>query len=72
MAGRIYEYAVLFHHKNTKKEEEDGKAKKSELIVDVKRVIATDERAVAMMAARDIPAEYADRLDQMEIAIRPF
>jgi len=72
MAGRIFEYAVLYHPKSTKKGEEEGTTKVSELIVDVKRVVAKDEKSVAIMAARDIPPQYDDKLDQVEIAIRPF
>lgn len=68
MSGKIYEYAVLLHHE----EDENGKTAPSEIIVDVKRVVATSEQSVAMLAARDIPPEFADRLDHVEIAIRPF
>jgi hypothetical protein len=68
MSGRIFEYAVLFHPKTKK----DGVTEPSELIVDVKRTIANDEKAVAIRAAREIPETYLDKLDQVEIAIRPF
>lgn len=68
MSSKIYEYAVLYHPKGKK----DDLPKPSELIVDVKRVVAADEKSVAIMAAREIPTEYVDRLDQIEIAIRPF
>lgn len=67
--GRLFEYAVIFHPKPAKKDEE---APPSEVIVDVKRVLCTDEKAAAMLAARAIPEAYADKLDNVEIAVRPF
>ena len=67
--SKIYEYAVLFH---PRKKKDDEKQALSTLIVDVTRVVASDEKAVAMLAARSIPEEYVEKLDQVEIAIRPF
>lgn len=69
--GKIYEYAVLYHPK-PRKVGDDTVTDPSVLIVDVKRVIATKEEEVAMKAAREIPEEYLDKLDLVEIAIRPF
>ena len=68
MAGKIFEYAVLFHPK-TKKE---GASEPSKLIVDVARMVASNDKEVAIKAAREIPEQYLDKLDQVEIAIRPF
>lgn len=65
---RLYEFALILH---PKPEEEGKKAPKSELIGDVKRILAT-ESEVEIIAARAIPEEYLDRLDEVEIAIRPF
>lgn len=70
MPGKIYEYAVLYH---PKPDDKNKRAEPSELIVDVKRVVAENEQGVAILAAREIPVEYLDgKLDQVEIAIRPF
>jgi hypothetical protein len=68
MAGKIYEYAVLFHPKYKK----DDLPKRSEIVVDVTRVIAEKPEEVTMVAARSIPEAYLDKLDQVEIAVRPF
>jgi hypothetical protein len=67
--GRIFEYAVIFHPKKKQKDEE---VKKSKLIVDVTRVIAGNQEEVVILAAREIPEEYLDALDEVEIAVRPF
>jgi hypothetical protein len=72
MAGKIFEYAVLYHPK-PRKVGDDSVRDPSQIIVDVKRVVAKDESAAAILAAREIPEEYLDgKLDQVEIAVRPF
>ncbi len=68
MAGQIYEYAVLFHPRTKK----DGVAEPSTLVVDVQRLVAASEKEVAILAGRSIPDAYLDKLEQVEIAIRPF
>jgi hypothetical protein len=69
--GRIFEYAILFHPK-PKKVGDDTVTDPSVLITDVKRVVAKGEQEVAMKAAKEIPADYDDKLEQVEIVIRPF
>jgi len=68
--GTIYEYAILFHPKS--KDNEENNAAKSELLGDVTRVVATSEQEVAILASREIPEQYLGKLEQVEIAIRPF
>jgi ABC-type oligopeptide transport system substrate-binding subunit len=70
LSSKIFEYAVLYHPKAKKNGEE--KVDPSKLIVDVKRVVAPDEKTVDIMSSRDIPEDYLDKLEQVEIAIRPF
>lgn len=71
MSGKIFEYAVL-HHPKPRKVGDDTATDPSVILVDVKRVVATNDKAVAILAAREIPAEYLDKLEEVEIAIRPF
>lgn len=72
MSGQIFEYAVLYHPKPRKVGDETV-TDPSEILVDVKRVVAKDEKSVAILAAREIPTDYLDgKLEQVEIAIRPF
>ena len=69
---KLYEFAAIYHEPRTKKHDEEGREPEHTLVVDVTRVLAKDEKTAAMMAARAIPPQYADRLDRVEIAIRPF
>lgn len=69
---KIYEYAVIYNPLPTKEQNDRGEKPKSELIVDVKRVLSNNDKEAMMLAARDIPQEYTDKLDRVEIALRPF
>lgn len=69
---KLYEYAVLYHPVATKEQQDRGDKPKSELILDVTRVLAKDEKEAMLLVARAIPEKYTDKLDQVEIAIRPF
>jgi hypothetical protein len=69
---KLYEYAVIFNPLPTKEQNERGEKPKAELIVDVKRVLSNSDKEAMMLAAREIPAEYTDKLDRVEIAMRPF
>jgi hypothetical protein len=71
--GKLFEYAVLYHPKE--KKDAAGNPldeKKSIIITDLTRVLATSDKEVAMLAAKAIPDEYNDKLEQVEIVIRPF
>ena len=72
--GRLFEYAAIFHPKAKEKkvEGETPETGKSILIVDVTRVLAGSDTEVGMLAARAIPQKYTDKLDQVEIIVRPF
>lgn len=68
----LFEYAVLFHGKTTKVMQEQGIEPESKMLVDVTRVFARAPNEVAIIAAKKIPDEFLDKLDQVEIVIRPF
>jgi peptidase E len=70
--NKLFEYCIIYHQLQTKEQKEKGEAQKSILVQDVKRIVARDEKAAQTMAARELPEEYLDKLDQVEIAIRPF
>lgn len=69
---KLYEYAVIYNPLPTKDQVDRGEKPKSELVVDVKRVLSNSDKEAAMLAARDIPEAYTDKLDRVEIALRPF
>lgn len=58
---KLFQYAVIL-----KKDEE------SKIIVDITSVLAKDEAAVRIIAARSIPAHYEYDLNMMEILVRNF
>ena len=70
--SKLYEYAVIFNPLPTKDQVERGEKPKSELVVDVQRILANNDKEAQMMAARSIPDKYITMLDQVEIACRPF
>lgn len=63
---KLYQYAILLHP--TK----DDKKGKSKLIVEPTTVLAANDDVAQMMAVKSIPEDYADQLEQIDIAIRPF
>lgn len=69
---KLYEYAVIYNPLQTKEQKELGEPAKSELIVDVTRILSNNDKEAMMLAARAIPEKYTDKLAQVEIALRPF
>jgi hypothetical protein len=61
---KLFEYAAFYLP--------DDDDKKPSVIVPTKMVLAKDDKQAAMLAARDIPNEYIDMLEYVEIAVRPF
>jgi hypothetical protein len=68
----LFEYSVLFHPKPTKEQREADESPRSVLIVPPTPLLAFDDKEVGMKAAREIPDNYADKLDCVEVVIRPF
>lgn len=62
--SRLFEYAVIYHPRD--------KHKPAELVVPPTTILAPDRDIAVWIAARAIPEDYADRLDRMEVAVRPF
>ena len=65
---KLFQFAVLLHPS----EEEKKAGKQSQIIVEVRTVLAQDQNAAVIQAARQIPEEYMDRLSRLEVAVRPF
>lgn len=69
---KLFEYAVLHHPAPTEDEQKRGAQPKSEILVDLKRILANNEKEASVLAARDIPETHIDKLDRVEIVLRPF
>jgi len=65
---RLFQYAIIWHP--TKDEAKTGT--KSLLIKGIETVLATDDRSLLIIASREIPANYLNQLEQIEIVIRSF
>lgn len=70
--GKLFEYALLYHPKQTKEQLDLGEQPKSELLAPPVSLLAGTEAEVGVVAARAIPEKYLDKLDDVEIVIRPF
>jgi len=71
--GKLFEYAVIYHPREKKDAAGNPlEQKKSILVQDITKVLAGSDKEVAMLAAKAIPNEYDDKLDDVEIVIRPF
>jgi hypothetical protein len=67
--SKLFQYAIIWHP--TEKQVKDDGAK-SKLVKALDTILATDDKSVLMTAAMNIPAEYKEQLDQVEIVVRPF
>lgn len=70
--GKLFEFAVLYHPKQTKEQHDRGEQPKSVLLIPATPQLAGSEDEVAIIAARMIPEEHLDHLDDVETVVRPF
>lgn len=70
--GKLYEFAVLHHPTPEKGPDGKDKAVKSSIVVQPTSVLAGSPDEVSIMAAKKIPDDYNDKLDEVEIVVRPF
>lgn len=71
--GKLFEYAVLYHPKEKKDAAGNPlESKKSIVVKEPTTVVAVSEQEVGILAAKSIPSEYEDKLEDVEIVIRPF
>jgi hypothetical protein len=70
--GKLFEYAVLYHPKPTKEQNDRGETPKSEVLIEPKSVLAASPEQVSVLASRAIPETHVDKLEDVEIVVRPF
>ncbi len=68
MKKRIFQYAILLHP--TEAELDAGKS--TLLLVNPTYLLANDQNSATILAARKIPEEHLDKLDRIEVAVKPF
>lgn len=64
--NKYFEYVIIWHP--TEKQENEGE--KAKIIVSLKGILAKDIARVQALAAREIPDEYVEQINQIEILIR--
>ena len=71
---RLFQYAVILHE--YEKDEANLKGgqvyKDSRVIIEPKVVLAKSEKDLVFKVTREIPEQYAENPDNVEIIIRPF
>lgn len=70
--GKLFTYAVLFHPRPLRDAGGNDTTPPSQILIKPTEVLAQDDKTVAMIATRQIPEEYADKLDLVEVIVRPF
>ena len=65
----LFQYAIIWHP-TEKQIKDDGT--KSKVLVEPKIILAVDQAGAGMAAAMEIPSEYKDQLEQIQIALRAF
>jgi len=70
--GKLFEYAVLYHPKPTKEQNDRGETPKSEVLIVPTSVLAASPDQVSVLASRAIPESHVDKLEDVEIVVRPF
>lgn len=70
--GKLFEYAIMHHPKQTKEQAERGDWPKSVLLKALTPVVEENETAVKIKAAREIPETHLEHLSEVEILVRPL
>ena len=68
MSLQVFEYIIYY----TPTEEQKKAGEKPKILVERKGKLAESLDKANMLAARDIPEDYTDKIDQVTIACRPF
>jgi len=64
----LFQYAIIWNP--TADQAKEGK--KAKVVKDIQTILAASADKVTLLAAREIPEEYLDEMDQLDIAVRPF
>ena len=65
---KVFQYAAFWQPNDQQKKE----GQKPKLIIEVKTVLSADQNGAFMLASREIPEDYLNQLDQVQIVVRPF
>lgn len=65
---QLFEYSIFW----TPNEQQKKDGKKAAILVNTTATLSANKDAAEVVAARAIPDEYVDQLDQVTICVRPF
>ncbi len=65
---KVFQYIVIWHPA----EEQKKNGQKDVIVVDVHTVLAKDQTSAMLIAAKNIPEDYMDSPEQLEVVVRPF
>lgn len=66
MKKQLFEYVILLHPSK------EDKTSSTTILVEKTTLLAKDDKEVGMLAARAIPEGSLDRIEDIQIIIRPF
>ena len=70
--SKLFEYAIIYQPKQRTDAQGNDTTPPAVLLVEPTRLLCRDEKEATIQAARRIPDDYLDKLDEVELAIRPF
>lgn len=70
--SKLFEYAIIHHPKVVKDAQGNETQGQDTLVQPPCHVMANSDKEVAMRAAREIPELYLNKLEEVEICVRPF
>jgi hypothetical protein len=68
----LFEYACIYHPRPTKDQVDNHTEPPSKMIVEPTRALCVSNKEAGVRAARAIPADYEDKLDDIDVLVRPF
>lgn len=68
----LYEYAIIHQPPQTTDAMGNDTTKPATVLIEPTYVLARDEKEASIIAARAIPEAYLGKLDEVQLALRPF
>lgn len=70
--SKLYEYAIIYQPKDRTDAQGNDTTPPAVILVEPTRILCHNEKEAEITAARAIPDEYLTKLEEVEIALRPF
>ena len=70
--AQLFEYAIIWQPKERTDANGNDTTPASKVLIEPTRTLVRDQGEAMIQASRAIPNEYLDRLDEVELVVRPF